>query len=141
MSALLRSWARALGGEVSGNSVRAPGPGHSARDRSLSVTPSAAAPNRFLVNSFAGDDWRACQEHVRAALGLPKDADHSRRPRGSRHEPPQVQDAAGKSRALSMWAEAIDPLGTLVEKYLAGRGLELPDKAAGESIRFHADCP
>jgi hypothetical protein len=29
MTAQLKSWARALGGEVSGNSVRAPGPGHS----------------------------------------------------------------------------------------------------------------
>jgi hypothetical protein len=37
----LQTWARALGGEVSGNSVSAPGPGHSARDRSLSLTPSA----------------------------------------------------------------------------------------------------
>jgi hypothetical protein len=39
MSAHLRLWAAALGGEVSGKSVRAPGPGHSARDRSLSRWP------------------------------------------------------------------------------------------------------
>jgi hypothetical protein len=31
----LRSIARALGGEISGNQVLAPGPGHGPRDRSL----------------------------------------------------------------------------------------------------------
>ena len=35
--ATLQSWARALGGEVSGGQVLCPGPGHSAKDRSLSV--------------------------------------------------------------------------------------------------------
>jgi hypothetical protein len=68
---ILQSWGRALGGEVSGNSVLAPGPGHSAGDRSLSLTPSAAAPNGFLVNSFAGDDPLVCLDYVRAKLGLP----------------------------------------------------------------------
>jgi hypothetical protein len=40
MSATLRTIAKALGGEITGKSVLAPGPGHSSRDRSLSVTPS-----------------------------------------------------------------------------------------------------
>jgi Toprim domain len=71
MSALLRSWARALGGDVSGNSVLAPGPGHSRRDRSLTVTLSSTAPNGFLVHSFAGDDPIICLDYVRAKLGLP----------------------------------------------------------------------
>jgi hypothetical protein len=71
MSAQLRSWAHALGGEISGNSVRAPGPGHSAGDRSLSVTPSGASPIGFLVHSFAGDDPLVCLDYVRAKLGLP----------------------------------------------------------------------
>ena len=37
MNATLQSWARALGGEVSGDQVLCPGPGHSPKDRSLSV--------------------------------------------------------------------------------------------------------
>ena len=72
MSALLRSWAAVLGGDVSGRGVICPGPGHSARDRSLSVTPSATAPNGFLVNSFAGDDPLVCLDYIRAKLGLPE---------------------------------------------------------------------
>jgi hypothetical protein len=71
MTALLRSWAQALGGDVSGrNSISAPGPGHSAKDRSLSVTFDQKAPGGFLVNSFAGDDPIVCLDYVRAKLAL-----------------------------------------------------------------------
>jgi hypothetical protein len=52
----LQSLARVLGGVVVGNQVLAPAPGHSARDRSLSVKLDANAPDGFIVNSFAGDD-------------------------------------------------------------------------------------
>jgi len=71
MSAELRSLAARLGGEVSGRGVNCPGPGHGAKDRSLSVSPSATAPSGFLVNSFAGDDPIDCLDYVRAKLGLP----------------------------------------------------------------------
>ena len=67
-----RSIARALGGDVVGrDQVAAPGPGHSRNDRSLSVRLSATAPDGFLVNSHAGDDWRDCRDHVKHALGMP----------------------------------------------------------------------
>jgi hypothetical protein len=71
MSAELRSLAARLGGEVSGRGVNCPGPGHGAKDRSLSVSPSATAPSGFLVHSFAGDDPIVCLDYVRAKLGLP----------------------------------------------------------------------
>jgi putative DNA primase/helicase len=72
MSALnLRAIARALGGEVSGRRVLAPGPQHSPRDRSLCVSLSPALPGGFLVHSFAGDDPIQCKDYVRARLGLP----------------------------------------------------------------------
>ena len=63
--------ALALGGEVHGREVLAPGPGHSAKDRSLSVTLSPVAPGGLLIHSFAGDDWRYCRDHVRERLGMP----------------------------------------------------------------------
>jgi putative DNA primase/helicase len=63
--------AKALGGEVSGKSVMAPGPGHSAHDRSLSVTLSADAADGFVVHSHAGDDWRTCRDYVRSRVRLP----------------------------------------------------------------------
>ena len=72
----LRAIARATGGEVVGRQVVAPGPGHSPRDRSLSVTISAAAPEGFLAFSHAGDDFAECRDHVKARLGI-----------GPRHRP------------------------------------------------------
>jgi putative DNA primase/helicase len=140
----LQELARALRGEIVGGEVLAPGPGHSAKDRSLSAKPTPDAPDGFVVHSFAGDDWRACRELVSAALGLPKDSRHDihgQGPCGSRHEPPQARNAARKHCALSMWTESSDPRGSLVEIYLAGRGIELPDEAAAETIRFHSACP
>jgi RecA-family ATPase/5S rRNA maturation endonuclease (ribonuclease M5) len=67
----LQSLARALGGVVSGKEVLAPGPGHSAKDRSLSVTLDPNAPDGFIVNSFAGDDPIRCKDFVREKAGLP----------------------------------------------------------------------
>ena len=67
----LQQLARALGGEVSGNQVRAPSPGHSAKDRSLTVTLDANAPDGFLVHSFTNDDAIACKDYVREKAGLP----------------------------------------------------------------------
>ena len=74
MTAALPSTARIaelLGGDVQGAEVLCPGPGHSAGDRSLSVKPDPADPDGFVTHSFAGDDWKACRDHVRALLGLP----------------------------------------------------------------------
>jgi len=64
--------ARKLGGEVRGEKVVAPGPGHSPGDRSLTVTLDPKAPGGFVVHSFSPrDDWRSCRDHVREKLGLP----------------------------------------------------------------------
>jgi RecA-family ATPase len=71
----LQQIARALGGEVkrdkAGSYVAAPGPGHSARDRSLSIKLDPSAPDGFVVNSFANDDPIACKDYVRERCGLP----------------------------------------------------------------------
>jgi hypothetical protein len=52
----LQQIARAMGGDLCGGQVKAPGPGHSRRDRSLSIKLDASAPDGFLVHSFSGDD-------------------------------------------------------------------------------------
>lgn len=64
--------AQALGGEVSGNQVLAPGPGHSPKDRSLSIRFDNAAPEGWVVHSFAGDDPLVCRDYVRDRAGLAK---------------------------------------------------------------------
>jgi RecA-family ATPase len=67
----LREIAAAMGGEVSGKQVLAPGPGHSAGDRSLSIKINDAGDD-IVVCSFASDDALACKDFVRSKLGLPE---------------------------------------------------------------------
>jgi putative DNA primase/helicase len=133
--------AHALGGDATGCNVMAPGPGHSRADRSLSIKIDSAAPDGFIVHSFAGDSPTACRDYVRAALGL------SARKTGVKQSPPQQwrpRAAAPNDHvtehsalALRLWNEAHDPRGTIVANYFASRSLTLPDDVAGEVLRFH----
>jgi putative DNA primase/helicase len=135
----LSAIARALGGEVHGLQVLAPGFGHSRRDRSLAIRLDPRAPGGLLVHSFAGDDALVAKDHVRAVLGLRSGTlpPFSKAPQA---EPPP-DDAERTARAVALWREARDPRGTVVDAYLRRRGLNLPDEAAGEAIRFHPACP
>jgi hypothetical protein len=63
----LRAIARQLGGDVAGDHLVIPGPGHSARDRSLAVWIDG---DHIRVHSHASDDWRQCRDHVRGLLGI-----------------------------------------------------------------------
>jgi hypothetical protein len=137
-----RHAAHRLGGELSGrDQVRCPGPGHGPRDRSLSVLFDPAAPDGFVVHSFAGDDPIECKDHVRDRLNLPAwQAGGRRRARASRariFNDHVVEAHRNTPHAIRIWQEARDPRHTLVASYLASRKLTLPDDAA-EAIRFHS---
>jgi hypothetical protein len=153
----VRTMARVLGGDVIGrDTVVAPGPGHSRKDRSLSVR--LANGGDFVVYSHAGDDWQTCKDYVRERLGWPAwqpgdgqdrrvaparvesfdraviDAESERRERTE-------DDLARIVRAAAIRNEAVDPRGTLAEPYVASRGLRLTDDVAGNVLRFHPRCP
>jgi putative DNA primase/helicase len=141
----LRDIARALGGDVSGRQVLAPGPGHSSRDRSLAVRPSTSVPDGWLVFSHCGDDWRLCREHVRERLGgrcrpdRPARVDHTI----SAQFPISVEAEARTRRALAIWSETVDPRGTPAWRHLAARGIalgELPSRIH-TVLRWHPRCP
>src|SRR5688500_5157395 len=109
MSAL-QNWARLLGGEVSGRQILAPGPNHSAHDRSLSVRIDASAPDGFLAFSHAGDDWRACRDYVKGRLGTANvaHAQLSPAPAKATHAPlSSTPDTT--AAALRIWREARKP--------------------------------
>jgi putative DNA primase/helicase len=130
--------ARALGGSASARNVLAPGPGHGATDRSLSIKIERAAQDGFILHSFAGDSPVECRNYVRAALGLGA----SGRPTSPRLFLPRKiaphGDVSHRSAlALRLWSEAHDPRGTAVANYLASRGLALTDDRAGDVIRYH----
>jgi hypothetical protein len=51
--------------------VMAPSPGHPAKDRGMSVTPSTTNPDGFIVHLFNGD-WRDGKDYVKERLGRGK---------------------------------------------------------------------
>jgi hypothetical protein len=141
--------AKALGGTVSSRgTVLCPGPGHSAGDRSLSVTFDADAPDGFLVNSFANDDWQDCRDHVRRLLGLGSFDGNGRQEKkvtvrvAARPTVSSPEAAQRREIAMSLWQEAHAIGGTVAERYLTGRGIVLAvDAFSGHALRFHPACP
>lgn len=131
----IRSIAATLGGNIAGrNRVLVPGPGHSRRDRSLSVTFNG---DSFLCHSFCGDDWKECRDHVKALLGWSDDV-----PRHHNDNTPQIDTASliDEQRriilAMRVWGESVSIEGTIAAAYLATRGLA----CSGDAIRFHPAC-
>ena len=130
----LRTLQQALGGEiVNGRQLLCPGPGHSPRDRSLAVflTPDGD----IKVHSHAGDDWATCKDFIRERLGWPawQPGDgRDRRVDSSRlkaFDRAAIEAESGPrewtpdeliriARAVAIWNAAVDPRGTLAEKYL-----------------------
>jgi putative DNA primase/helicase len=102
----LQSLARALGGEVNGDQVLAPGPGHSTKDRSLSVKIDVAAPDGFIVNSFAGDDAIMCKDYVRSKAGITPF-----KPNGTR------KPAFNIGKIIAAQSTGTKPQGTIVATY------------------------
>jgi putative DNA primase/helicase len=156
--------ARALGGDVAGHdSVLCPGPGHSPRDRSLSVR--FLPDGGFICFSHSPrDDWRDCREHVGALLGI--DSRASRLAAGTRSRPKgkPVQrpseiapggaisqgqalnrasvsdDAQERTRAaLALWRESLSLPSTLGHRYLTEHR-RLPIERLGDLshvLRWH----
>lgn len=123
-----RSLARLLGGEASGSSVLAPGPGHSKRDRSLSVL---CQGGDFIVHSFAGDDPLDCRDYVRQRAGLPAFSPGERDGRTSRRREPSAErvtasDCHNRDKARWLWSCRRPIEGTPAEGYLRGRGYSGP---------------
>jgi AAA domain len=109
----LQSLARALGGEVNSGQILAPGPGHSPKDRSLSVKLDADAPDGFVVNSFAHDDPIECKDYVRAKLSLPAFKPNGGNGRRRRASPADI------SAMLASAIESVEsePAGRVVATY------------------------
>lgn len=153
MTATLHEIARVLGGQVTGGQALCPGPGHSRRDRSMSVRLSPGSPDGFICFSHANDPWQACRDHITKSLGMPAD----------RWRPERKVDPAGEQRrlevrrqaedlhradlerrqvqAVAIWTNARSPRGTPAEACLRSRRLHLTDDLSSYVIRFAASCP
>lgn len=151
MSIDVKTAAQLLGGDAYRNRVLCPGPGHSKRDRSLSVTFNS--DGSFTTNSFAGDDFRDCRDHVKAILGISEDA-----PAPVAAPSATISSGSSAARIAAMgrlWAQCVPIKGTLGELYLKRRGLSydgdgwrfrptsraligiITDAVSGDAIGYH----
>jgi RecA-family ATPase len=137
----LQALAHALGGVVSGGQVLAPGPGHSASDRSMSVRLDASADGGFIVNSFAGDDPLRCKDLVRHSLGMepwqPKKGNGHERQTVSRPSPPPSKPAssADKSKIVARYSYT-DANGVLLYEVLRYEPKSFRQRAADGSWKL-----
>jgi hypothetical protein len=128
--------AKALGGRKGGSGWTARCPAHDDRTPSLSI--GDGEDGKVLIRCHAGCN----QEHVIAALrarGLWTDIGprpFSRTACSKAVERKSDQDDARRSDlAIAIWHSAKPAHGTLVETYLASRGIHLPPP---DALRFHA---
>jgi putative DNA primase/helicase len=129
----LHAIVRALGGDLYDGGRRAsiPAPGHSRRDRSVSLLWSNG---RLIVHSFGEADWREVRDHLRALrLIAPTE--------GALAEPAPRSRLAPEPRvavASRLWAEARPIRGTLAERHLRLRHIH---RALPPALRFHPAVP
>jgi Toprim domain len=145
---------------VRGTQILAPGPGHSPKDRSLSVKLDPSAPGGVLIHSFAADPFPACRDHVASKLGLShwvtRPSKNSHEATGKRRSAsanermrdrpgvsvdegvPDKGEAERSARALAIWQSALPADDTPVETYLTSRRLRLPPT---DALRFHSGLP
>lgn len=136
----LRDFVMRCGGELvnGGREARVPGPGHSKRDRSLSLRLSE--DGRVIFHDFSG---KHSFLEVKAHLGL-ADADSFTPNKAEREAERRRRDAENARLDLeklnfcaSVWEGTLPTDGTVVERYLLSRGLSLD---CGD-VRFHPAAP
>ncbi|MGA7328396.1 MAG: toprim domain-containing protein [Rhodomicrobium sp.] len=132
---LARTLTAELGGDWHGRYGLTPGPGHSARDRSLRISPHATDPDDIVVHSFAGDDVLELKKAWREEGLLPRRGQtcHVIDPvilaKRKIEAQKRYADEMAKQRdkALWIWDRSKPAPGTIVEEYLRRRtGLDTP---------------
>jgi len=136
----LRDVVREHGGELyaGGRAAVIPGPGHSPRDRSLSLR--IAEDGHIIFFSHAGDSARDCMTY----LGIEarhsdsrSSAEERARFARLREAERRRQEAADAAICDEIWAGTVPIEATPAEAYLWSRGLILET----EEVRFHLAAP
>jgi hypothetical protein len=132
----LKAIVRACGGELYAGGRRAniPAPGHSARDRSVSLW---LHDGRLLIHSFGAADWREVLADLRAR-GL-IDAEHVPDGGGAAAVGAEPDDCGRLETAQRLWSEARPIGGTLSERHLRLRRILSPDRI--DALRHHPAVP
>ena len=130
-----------LGGQLyaGGTAAIVPGPGHSRRDRSLSL--KATEDGRVLYHSFSGDPSDAVRAHL-GVEAVEEQGRHRPGPRKSAYDRQRQAEARARENLIRSFCEAVlagcEPAdGSLVETYLSRhRGVTL-----GADLLFHSSAP
>ena len=115
-----------------------PGPGHSRRDRSLSVR--LKDDGSVLVFSFANDPFPVCADYLGLSQDRVERPDWAERKR--LRDEREVEQRRRRNEVWAfcetVWAGTFVAEDSLVEAYLTGRGLAWPYSA---DLRFHPAAP
>lgn len=133
----LKSIVRALGGDLYAGGRRAniPAPGHSRRDRSVSLL---ERDGRLIIHTFGDGDWRRVRDDLRARGLLGDGADD---PAASPRRPGRDEDRARRREvAQALWADGRTVAGTLSERHCRLRGL-VGDPPGPSALRHHGLVP
>lgn len=130
----------ACGGDLIDGGRRAliPGPGHSARDRSVSLLETD--DGRIVIHCFSPqDNWREVRRalQARGLLGQERHGPASRSNIQRRANRGQPRSGERVVRAKRFWDEARPLAGTVAERYLIQRAI-VPSLARSSALRFHA---
>lgn len=128
-----------LGGDVIDGGARwlGPGPGHSPRDRSLSVLISP--DGRPLVHSFAGDNFTTCADYLGIKNAAPARVDRVEHDRlkWARHAETARRENAAMAFCERVWSGCQPVEGSPAERYLDARAIDWIPADLG----FHARAP
>ncbi len=133
----LKSIVRALGGDLYAGGRRAniPAPGHSRRDRSVSLL---ERDGRLIIHTFGDGVWRPVPEDLPARGLLAEGAD------GPAASSPRLGGDEDRTRrrevAQALWASGRKIAGTLSERHCRLRGL-VGDPPGPTALRHHGLAP
>jgi putative DNA primase/helicase len=139
MSVDLREIVQRIGGQIlqGGRAALVPGPGHSRRDRSLSL--KLSHDGKLLWHSFAGDQPRAVMQHLGIAASQERVGDtEAQRRCQERERADNEQQALKLAFCNKVWRESVDIMGTPGETYLNSRGIT---GQLSPALRYHLAAP
>lgn len=136
----LRDIVKRVGGDIYSGGRRAtvPGPGHTKKDRSLSLV--LTTTGRIIFFSHANDATADCFEYLglEREQGKPADKAEWARMRRAREDEERQQRSLDQAFCASIWRDTQPFEGSLAETYLWSRGLVLEGCS---DIRFHPAAP
>lgn len=136
-----------IGGQVFGDRGVFPGPGHSRKDRSLSLMD---AGGRIVAHSFAGDTFEEIRgylfEHgveITTAKDLTPEEKRAYAQARRAEKARRAAEITEQRRICGELWDAAEPLGAQAHTYFAARGLPagVVDLAAKADLRFLPACP